>query len=108
MANSNVDQEGFLINLDDWSEAMAEQLAAQESIVLSESHWQIIQLVRRFYQEFERSPNMRALINYMKRELPAEQAKQQAKSIYLLQLFPESPAKRACKIAGLPKPENCL
>tara|TARA_B110000971_G_C19808998_1_gene407912 strand:- start:140 stop:283 length:144 start_codon:yes stop_codon:yes gene_type:complete len=31
-----------------------------------------------------------------------------ARSIYLMQLFPPNPAKIAAKIAGLPKPKNCL
>ncbi len=108
MADTAFDNEGFLINLNDWSESMAEEIARNENIQLEEAHWEVIQLLRNFYQEFERSPNMRALINYMKRQLPAEHAKERANSIYLMKLFPESPAKRGSKIAGLPKPENCL
>lgn len=102
-----LDKEGFLKNLDDWSEKIAQSIAEQEAIELSDEHWQIITLTRCFYQRFERSPNMRALVNYLKQSLP-EQEKQKASSIYLLKLFPDSPAKRVCKIAGLPKPENCL
>ncbi len=98
------DKEGFLKNLDLWSENIAQQIATQETIVLTEAHWEIIFLVRKFYQTFERSPDMRALCSYAKQELNTEKAK----SIYLLKLFPNSPAKFACKIAGLPKPDNCL
>ena len=108
MNTSLFDSEGFLIHLEYWSESMAEEIARNENIHLNEAHWEVIHLLRSFYQEFERSPNMRALINYMKRKLPEESVKEKANSIYLLTLFPESPAKRGSKIAGLPKPENCL
>lgn len=98
------DKEGFLKNLNAWSENIAVEIAASENIILSDAHWEIVFLVRKFYQSFERSPDMRALCSYVKKELNAEKSK----SIYLLQLFPNSPAKFSCKIAGLPKPDNCL
>ena len=50
------------------------------------------------------SPAMRPLAKYIKLHLGAEKAN----SIYLMQLFPQSPAKYLAKIAGLPRPENCL
>jgi len=101
-----LDSEGFLLDLTHWNETLATHIAAQEKIILNESHWEIIYLLRRFYQDFQRSPNMRALINYLKKSL--DEGSERVNSIYLLQLFPSSPAKIACKIAGLPKPENCL
>jgi tRNA 2-thiouridine synthesizing protein E len=102
------DQEGFLNDLNHWTEQVAETIAIKEGITLSDKHWEIIFLLRRFHGEFERSPNMRALINYLKKSLKEEELKEKANSIYLLTLFPESPAKIASKVAGLPKPENCL
>ena len=99
-----VDKEGFLINLEDWNEQAAEQLAKSENIVLTEDHWAVIKLLRQFYQEFELSPAMRPLVKYVGQHLGADKGK----SIYLMQLFPGSPAKLASKIAGLPKPDNCL
>lgn len=100
----SLDPEGFLISLSDWSEETAGILALNEGIELNEKHWEIITTTRSFYQRFERSPNMRALCNFIKQELGPEKSK----SIYLLQLFPGSPAKLVSKISGLPKPENCL
>jgi tRNA 2-thiouridine synthesizing protein E len=47
---------------------------------------------------------MRTLVKYTSKELGA----QKGRSIYLLKLFPGNPARLACKIAGLPKPPNCL
>ena len=99
-----LDKEGFLQNLSSWNEDVALQLAENEGIELSDSHWELIHLIRAFYQEFELSPAMRPLSKYIKVNLGADKAS----SIYLMTLFPESPAKRLAKIAGLPKPENCL
>ncbi|WP_323814523.1 TusE/DsrC/DsvC family sulfur relay protein [Cellvibrio sp. NN19] len=100
----NLDQDGYLSNLNDWSESVAEALAEQENISLSAEHWEIIRLLQEFYKEFELSPAMRALVKYTERKLGPEKGR----SIYLLQLFPPSPAKIASKIAGLPRPTNCL
>ena len=100
----DVDKEGFLRNLDDWNQTVAQQLADQESIQLNDQHWEIIYLLRAFYQQFGLSPAMRPFCKYIKLHLSAEKAS----SIYLLTLFPGSPAKLASKIAGLPKPDNCL
>lgn len=99
-----LDKEGYLRNLDDWSPALAEQLANAEDIELTEAHWEVIRLLQDFYREFELSPAMRPLVKYVGQHLGADKGK----SIYLMQLFPPSPAKVASKIAGLPKPTHCL
>lgn len=99
-----VDDEGYLRNLQDWNEDVAAELARQENINLSVSHWEIVNLLRRFYQRHQMSPATRALINLVKRELGPEKGR----SLYLMRLFHGSPAKTASKIAGLPKPDNCL
>jgi tRNA 2-thiouridine synthesizing protein E len=100
----STDKEGFLKNLTDWNEATAQALAEQDNIELTPSHWEIITLVRKFYQQFELSPAMRALVKFTKQELGTDKGN----SIYLLKLFPGSPARYCSKIAGLPKPDNCL
>ncbi|HEY8569926.1 TusE/DsrC/DsvC family sulfur relay protein [Microbulbifer sp.] len=99
-----LDKEGFLRNLDDWSPQVAEALAAQENIALTEDHWDVIRLLQDFYREFELSPAMRPLVKYVGQHLGADKGR----SIFLMQLFPPSPAKIGSKIAGLPKPTNCL
>lgn len=100
----DVDSDGFLLDHLKWSDEIAEQLANNEGLTLSPEHWQLIQLIRQFYAEFGLSPAMRPLAKYIKLHLGADKAK----SIYLMQLFPQSPAKYLAKIAGLPRPENCL
>ena len=98
------DAEGFLCHLEDWSEQAAAILAQEEGITLTAAHWEVINSLREFYAAFGLSPAMRPLNKYLKEKLGPEKSG----SIYLLQLFPGSPAKLAAKIAGLPKPDNCL
>lgn len=102
--NIALDKDGYLINLSDWDNEVATALAAQEKISLTAAHWEIIALLQEFYREFEISPAMRALVKYTEKKHGSEKGR----SIYLLQLFPPSPAKTASKIAGLPRPTNCL
>jgi len=99
-----LDSDGHLQNLADWSEQTAQQLAASENIELSAAHWEIIYLLKEFHQRFELAPPMRPLVKYIAQNL----GKEKGRSIYLMQLFPPSPARVASKIAGLPRPENCL
>lgn len=99
-----LDDEGYLLHLDDWSTPVAEHLAIEEKIQLTDAHWEIIEVIRHFYQQYELSPAMRPLVKAVTLAL----GKEKGKSIYLMKLFPESPAKQAAKLAGLPKPTNCL
>ena len=98
------DKAGYLENLGDWSEAIAVQLAEAEGVSLDDEHWALIELIRDFYRKFEVSPAMRVLVKQVRAQLGEERGN----SIYLLRLFPGSPAKVLAKIAGLPRPTNCL
>ncbi|MEZ5567295.1 MAG: TusE/DsrC/DsvC family sulfur relay protein [Halioglobus sp.] len=104
LPKSAFDKQGFLRCLDDWSPAVAEQIAAAEDISLSEAHWELIYLLREYYAEFDSSPAMRPLVKYCALKLGTDKGK----SVYLMSLFPGSPAKLGSKVAGLPKPDNCL
>jgi tRNA 2-thiouridine synthesizing protein E len=99
-----LDKEGYLVELADWNEDVASNLAAQDEITLGPAHWEVINLLRIFYNRHQMSPANRALVNLVKRDLGADKGK----SVYLMKLFRGSPAKTASKISGLPKPENCL
>jgi tRNA 2-thiouridine synthesizing protein E len=98
------DAEGFLCDLSDWNMSAAEIIAKEEGILLTDEHREVIHALRDFYTQFGLSPAMRPLTKYLKEKL----GKEKSTSIYLLALFPGSPAKIAAKIAGLPKPDNCL
>ncbi len=104
MQEPRLDKEGYLLELGDWNEAVAQQLAQGERIDLLDEHWTLIHLVRAFYKKFEVAPAMRPLVKQVLSQLGAEKGT----SIYLLKLFPGSPAKLLAKIAGLPRPTNCL
>ena len=97
-----VDNDGYLLNLDDWSETFATLMA--DGIMLTPEHWEIIQLVREFYQEYKTSPAIRMLVKAMSQKFGEEKGS----SRYLQRLFPDGPAKQATKFAGLPKPAKCL
>lgn len=99
-----LDKDGYLTTLADWSEPVAEALAHQEQLSLSAEHWQILHLLRAFYAEFQLSPANRPLIKYVALKLGPEQGN----SLHLNLLFKGAPAKLAAKLAGLPKPTNCL
>ena len=99
-----VDEEGFLLDLNHWGEDIAQQIAQAEGISLSTKHWEVIHLLRAFYKRFHLSPANRALVSYTRKQLGDDKGK----SAYLMRLFGGSPAKTAAKIAGLPKPDNCL
>lgn len=96
--------QGFLRHVGDWNEEVARVLAEREGIALTPAHWEILQLLRDFYAAYDSSPAMRALVKYVRLRLGDDKGR----SIYLLRLFPGSPAKIGSKIAGLPKPANCL
>lgn len=99
-----LDKHGFLQNLEDWSPDVACLLAQREGITLTAEHWEILTLLRAFYAEFQLSPATRPLIKYAAIKLGPEKGNSQ----HLNLLFKGTPAKLAAKLAGLPKPTNCL
>lgn len=99
-----LDKDGYLLDLADWSEATAQALAQREGISLSAEHWEILWLVRSFYDEFQLSPANRPLIKFIAVKIGSEKGN----SLNLNRLFNGAPAKLAAKLAGLPKPTNCL
>jgi tRNA 2-thiouridine synthesizing protein E len=99
-----LDKDGFLEDLNEWSAEVAAALASQESIDLSPEHWEILELLRAFYAEFQLSPATRPLIKYTALKLGPEKGN----SMHLNRLFNGTPAKLAAKLAGLPKPTNCI
>ncbi|MBV1908143.1 MAG: TusE/DsrC/DsvC family sulfur relay protein [Kangiellaceae bacterium] len=101
--NIQTDANGYLRDSSQWTEEVAKVIAQIEQIELSDDHWEVITWVRKFYQDFNKSPSIRPLVKYLKTVLPEEKSN----SLYLQILFPEGPAKQATKIAGLPKPARC-
>jgi tRNA 2-thiouridine synthesizing protein E len=101
---ADVDKDGFLKNLSCWNEAVAYGIAQTDNIELTASHFEIIYLLRTFYQDHQVAPANRPFVKMVQLAL----GKDKGNSIYLMTLFPQSPAKLAAKISGLPKPPNCF
>jgi len=98
------DEEGYLVNLSDWTEDIAKLIATQENLELTPAHWEVVNFLREYYTEFQIAPAVRVLTKSIGKKLGADKGNSQ----YLYELFPYGPAKQACKIAGLPKPTGCV
>ncbi len=98
------DEEGYLTNLSDWDEEVAKFLAQQEKVDLTPAHWEVINFLREYYNEYQIAPAIRVLTKAIGKKLGPEKGNNK----YLYELFPYGPAKQACKIAGLPKPTGCV
>ena len=99
-----VDEEGFLVNLDDWFPAVANVMSAQDGLELTDEHWDIINFLREYYDEYQIAPAVRVLTKAVGKKLGADKGN----SKYLYALFPYGPGKQACRFAGLPKPTGCI
>lgn len=98
------DAEGYLASLEDWSEEVARTLSQQDNLELTDAHWQIVNLIRGYYQENGVAPNLRILQKVLKQEFGEDIADKR----YLFDLFPYGPAKQAARYAGMPKPTGCV
>ena len=98
------DEEGYLVNLADWTEEVADVIAKTENVEMSQNHWEVVNFLRDYYNEYQIAPAVRVLTKAIGKKLGPEKGNSQ----YLYELFPYGPAKQACKIAGLPKPTGCV
>ncbi len=93
-----VDEEGFLQEVQRWNDAVARDFALTEGLAdLTEAHWRVIRYIRSYYLQNDIAPMIRRLCKETGFKLS---------EIY--ELFPSGPAKGACKLAGLPKPTGCV
>jgi TusE/DsrC/DsvC family sulfur relay protein len=94
-----LNEEGFLTDPQQWDKQVAEALAkAQEGIEnLTPEHWAIIEFIRNHFLQTNLAPMVRSICKTT--GLPLRR---------IYELFPSGPAKGACKIAGLPKPDGCV
>jgi tRNA 2-thiouridine synthesizing protein E len=93
-----LNEEGFFVHPEQWTEAMAPELARLEGLEeLTERHWQVIRFMRAQYLANGTGPTVRVL---------SKTSGVSVKELY--QLFPKGPAKIAAKVAGIPKPRGCI
>lgn len=99
-----LDEENYMLKLADWDQDVAKALADQDKAELTESHWEVINFLRQYYEEYQIAPAVRVLTKAIGKSLGPEKGN----SKYLYELFPYGPAKQACRYAGLPKPTGCI
>jgi tRNA 2-thiouridine synthesizing protein E len=93
-----IDEDGFIQEPDKWNREIAEDLAKTENaFTMGDEHWKLVNYLRDYYIKFGIAPPIRMVVKQTGIDL---------KKIYVL--FPDGPAKGACKVAGLPKPTGCV
>ena len=98
------DEEGYLTNIQEWEEGVAEVMSKEDDLELTDDHWAIIKFLREYYEEYQIAPAVRVLTKAVGKKM----GKDKGNSKYLYGLFPYGPAKQACRYAGLPKPTGCV
>jgi tRNA 2-thiouridine synthesizing protein E len=91
-------EEGFMVNPEDWTPQIAEVLAKEIGIdKLAEDHWKVIKFSREDFKEKGEAPTLRRI---------TKAGGVPTKNLY--QLFPKGPAKKVALVAGLGKPTGCI
>ncbi|UXZ04893.1 TusE/DsrC/DsvC family sulfur relay protein [Moraxella nasicaprae] len=100
-----LDNDGHLVNHLDWNETVAQTLADSLGVVLEPIHYRVIEQVRAFFEQFHHSPATRPLIKHLAATLPDDEINnQKLQALFNTGLV----ARHVNRIAGLPKPPNCL
>ncbi len=97
-------EQGFLCNLDDWSEAFAEALAKEEGIELFVDHWELIGYFREYYEEHQKCPTMHTMVVTLGKGKGDQFHDQKAYEQHIYSLFHTDPVHELCKLSGLPMP----
>ena len=93
-----IDDKGYLVDFDAWNRDLAAALAAEEGIAaLTDEHWRLIDYLRAYQAEHGHAPMIRVLCRETGFSL---------QRIY--DLFEKGPARGACRVAGLPRPDSCV
>lgn len=95
-----VDNEGYLLDPRDWSPRLAEWIAADIGVDMSDRHWAVVYFVRHWYRQHESVPEARRVLKMLASEFGNEAGSRKA----LYALFPYGYGQQACRIAGMRKP----
>lgn len=90
--------DGHLSHLEDWKPELAEQMAKNEGLVLTDEHWGVLKTMRAYYEEYNTSPILKLLRRELSRKFGAERASEAA----LNRLFPQGVQYQASRLAGIP------
>ncbi|MDO4426532.1 MAG: TusE/DsrC/DsvC family sulfur relay protein [Moraxella sp.] len=100
-----LDDDGHLINHKDWSPKVAQHLADTLDVTLTQVHYDILEQVRVFFTTYHHSPSTRPLIKHLTATLPElDITNQKLQALFNTGLV----ARHVNRLAGLPKPPNCL
>ncbi len=99
-----LDQDGHLVDYTIWNEDVAQELANSLDLELSEWHFQILNAVRQFYAQFGHSPATRPLIKFLMKTVGPEVDNAVLQDKFKTGLV----ARHLSRLAGIPKPANCL
>ena len=91
------DEDGFMANHQDWNENIANALAGDLGITLTDRHWDVINFCREDFMAEGDAPTLRRITKVG--GVPTKE---------LYQLFPKGPAKKVAYVAGLKKPSGCI
>jgi tRNA 2-thiouridine synthesizing protein E len=92
------DSEGYLRNLDDWSEDFARALAREEGLELTPAHWELIRFLREHYHAHGVQAQVRVMIRHFSQRWGAQRGSNHA----LHEMFPVGgPQKQGNRLAGL-------
>ncbi len=92
----NVNEEGYLTDLNQWTKEIATEMAAEEELELSDDHWKVFD----YLQEQQRNEVSLSIRKVGKSGVVS------IKEFYAL--FPKGPLKISSKLAGIPKPASCI
>lgn len=98
------DEEGYLADITQWEPGVAEIMSKEDDLTLTAEHWELINFLREYYEEYQIAPAVRVLTKAVGKTM----GKDKGNSKYLYSLFPYGPGKQACRYAGLPKPTGCV
>lgn len=99
LADLERDKHGYLVDLNQWNESIAAELAEEEGVSLTDDSLKLIAFLREEYiNNNANQPNERNMVKALKGDWDG---KLTTKELYAL--FPKGPAKQAGKIAGLPE-----
>jgi TusE/DsrC/DsvC family sulfur relay protein len=95
------DVEGYIVNPEDWTENLAQELAGEEDLELTEEYWTILRFMREYWQQYRVAPDVRHITKHLVEAYGYD--KKRAKQ-HLFSLFPYGYVKQACKVAGMQRP----
>lgn len=102
--NLELDQDGHLVDYTIWNTEVAQELAKSLDLELTTWHYEILNAVRQFYTQFGHSPATRPLIKYLMKTVSSEVDNAMLQEQFKTGLV----ARHLSRLAGIPKPANCL